>query len=111
MAGLIYATIVEDAQLAVEMRMLTSRGKVPDSQVEEVVKFARGGGPPSGLDARSRAALSLARAASPSPAVVSTQVIDECRTSALPAPAIVELISWISVLQMLHRILAFYPLS
>ncbi len=112
LAGLIYATIVEDAQLAVEMRRLAARDKVPAAQLDEVVNFARGSGrPPSRIDARGRAALSLARAASPSPAVVSAQVIDECRASDLPAPAIVELISWISVIQMLHRLLSFYPLS
>lgn len=111
LAGLVYGTLVEDAQLATEMRSLAAHAKVPASQIEAVVKFARGAEPPSGVDAGGRAALSLARAASPSPAVISAQVIDECRTSGLPAAAIVELITWISVLQMLHRLNAFYPSS
>ena len=55
-----------------------------------------------------RAAWYLARAVSPSPAAVTHDVVQVCRDSGLNAAAIVELVTWVSVLQMLHRVSAFF---
>ena len=52
--------------------------------------------------------LRLARAASPSPAGITSDVVDECRRAGLSAAAIVELICWLSVLQMLHRLSCYF---
>jgi alkylhydroperoxidase family enzyme len=59
-------------------------------------------------DPRRRAALALSRAASPSPARIDAGVVATCREAGLSAPAIVELVCWLSVLQMLHRLACFY---
>ncbi len=66
------------------------------------------GAPVPDGDARTCAALALARAASPSPAAISPAVVGDCRDAKLAAAEIVELIGWISVLQMLHRLGSFF---
>jgi alkylhydroperoxidase family enzyme len=55
-----------------------------------------------------RAALTLARAASPSPARIDADVVAACREGGLSAPAVVEVVCWLSVLQLLHRLSCFY---
>ena len=82
-AGLIYALTVDDPSLAEELRALGARER-PDSPT-----------------------LVLARAISPSPAVVDESVLESSRT--IPPAGIVELVTFVSVLQMLHRLAAFYP--
>ena len=49
----------------------------------------------------------LARAASPTPALITPQVVERCREAALPPQAIVELVCWLAVLQMFHRLTAY----
>jgi hypothetical protein len=88
-----YAEVVGDATLAGEIDMLARRQS------------------PSGDDARARAAIGLARAASSSPAQIDAEVVGACRASGLGAAAIVEIVVWLSVLQMLHRLSAFYRAS
>lgn len=109
MAGLVYATLVGDASLAAEVRKLAEQSRLSADDADRVVQFAKGDAPPpSGLDARAQAALLVARAASPSPAVIPEDVIEACTASQLPGAAIIEMVSWLSVLQMVHRIAAFY---
>lgn len=112
MVGLLYATMVGDAELTAELRALAAHHKVLLVQMEEVERFAKEGAA-STLSAggRARAALVLARAASPSPAEVSAAVLDECKAASLQPDAIVEIVAWLSLLQMLHRLGAFYPPS
>jgi hypothetical protein len=110
LAGIVYATIVADAPLASEARQLARRGGISDADQEAAVQFAKGGGPPpAGGDAQREAALILARAASPSPAEIDADVIATCQKAQLPPAAIVELVAWLAVLQMIHRLTVFYP--
>jgi alkylhydroperoxidase family enzyme len=109
LAGLVYATVVGDEPLAAEVRRLAEHGRVPAGDQEAAVAFARGAALPAGGDAARRAALILARGASPSPAEIDAEVLAVCREARLPAAAIVELVAWISVLQMIHRLNLFYP--
>lgn len=88
--GRVYAEVVVNAALAGEIEKL-SRHR-PD--------FVD--------DAASRAALGLARAASSSPALIDTGVVQDCREGQLSAAAIIEIVVWLSVLQMLHRLSTFY---
>ena len=81
-AGLIYARTVGNPALAEELRSLGAR-ELPDS--------------PTQL---------LARAISPSPAAVDQDVIESSR--AIPPAGIVELVAFVSLLQMLHRLSSFY---
>jgi alkylhydroperoxidase family enzyme len=64
--------------------------------------------PPYTDDARAQAGLRLAQAASFSPALVDDDVVEACRECRLGATAIVEIIVWLAVLQMLHRLSMFY---
>jgi hypothetical protein len=48
----------------------------------------------------------LARAIAPSPAVVDDGVVESCRS--LPPAAIVEVVTFVSVMQLLHRVETFY---
>jgi hypothetical protein len=82
-AGLIYAHTVGNPLLADELRGLGAVA-LPDSPVQV-----------------------LARAISPSPAVVDQRVMESSR--AIPPAGIVELVTFVSVLQMLHRLSIFYP--
>jgi alkylhydroperoxidase family enzyme len=59
-------------------------------------------------DARAQAALRLTRAASPSPAQIDAATVEVCRESGLGAAAIVEIVVWLALLQMLHRLSAFF---
>jgi hypothetical protein len=81
-AGLIYARTVGNASLAEELRALGAR-ELPDSPVQI-----------------------LARAISPSPAAVDQGVVESSR--AIPPAGIVELVAFVSLLQMLHRLSSFY---
>ena len=88
--GLVYAEVVGDATLASEVENLSLRD-------------------PSYLDdASARAALQLARAASSSPAQIDAGVVEACREARLGAAATIEIVAWLALLQMLHRLSAFY---
>jgi hypothetical protein len=82
-AGLIYAETVKNASLAEEMRTLGAK-ELPDSPTQR-----------------------LARAISPSPAVVDASVLEACKD--IPPQGIVEMVSFIATLQLLHRLSSFYP--
>jgi hypothetical protein len=81
-AGLIYADVVGDARLGEQLRAAGATA-VADSPVQ-----------------------TLARATSPSPAAVDAGVVDVCRQLA-PA-AIIEVVTFIALLQLLHRLEAYY---
>jgi alkylhydroperoxidase family enzyme len=82
-AGLIYAQTIGNPSLAEELRALGAR-ELPDSPTQI-----------------------LARAISPSPAAVDQSVLESSR--GISPAGIVELVTSISVLQMLHRLSSFYP--
>ena len=82
-AGLIYADTIGNPSLAQELRALGAR-ELPDSPTQ-----------------------TLARAISTSPAAVDQSVLESSR--AISPAGIVELVTFVSVLQMLHRLSSFYP--
>jgi hypothetical protein len=107
--GLVYATVVGSKGLAAEMRSLGNRHGVSSEKMDAVVKFAGSSTRPSPTaDPKQKAILLLARAASPSPAIVDDTTIQDCRTADLSAASVVEVVTWISILQMLHRLIGFY---
>jgi hypothetical protein len=114
LAGLVYATVVGDATLAEEARLLAARfaPQLDESTFEAVKRFAEDGtvSAPPGLAKEEAASLLLARAAATSPAEVGPAVLAE--VSPLLAPAgIIELMVWLSVQQLLHRLLSFYAVA
>jgi hypothetical protein len=112
LAGVIFATIVADEPLGAEVRLLGLKSGVSNSQLDAALQFAVSAeAEPPVTDPKMRAALFLARAASPSPAEVTADIVERCRQSGLSAAAIVELIAWISVLQMLHRLSSYFARS
>jgi alkylhydroperoxidase family enzyme len=98
LAGLVFASALRDEALAAAMRALAARHGATPRQLD---------GGLDGLDARARAALALADAASGSPVQITPDVIDRT-TSELTPPMIIELCVWLGVLQLLHRLHAFY---
>jgi alkylhydroperoxidase family enzyme len=98
LAGLVYATTVEDEALANSARALAKRVGATSAQLA---------GSNEGLDQQANAALALARAASSSPAQITPDVVAAATEELTPA-AIIELVVWISVMQVLHRLQAFY---
>jgi hypothetical protein len=82
-AGLVYASTVGDAPLAAELRALGAE-ELPDSPTQR-----------------------LARAISPSPAAVDAAILESAR--AIPAAGIIEVVSFVSLMQLLHRLTTYYP--
>lgn len=82
-AGLIYAETVGNYALAEELRALGATG-LSDSPAQV-----------------------LARAISPSPAAVDRDALEAARR--IPPEGIVELVTFVALLQMLHRLSCFYP--
>lgn len=110
LAGIIFATVVADGPLATELRVLGLKLGLTGAQLDEAALFAvDSAAEPATTDPTARAALLVARAASPSPALITAEVVETCRQSGLSPQAIVELITWISVLQMLHRLSSYFP--
>jgi hypothetical protein len=96
-AGLMYATLVEDEALARAARAMAVKAGADGDQ-----GISRGS-----LDRRAETALALAEAASPSPAQVTPDLIARVQADLSPAETI-ELLTWLSVLQLLHRLEVFY---
>jgi alkylhydroperoxidase family enzyme len=86
-AGAIFAECVGDDALAGDIRALARRGGVDLGGVSD-----------------EPAELVLARAASPSPARVDASTVEACENAGLTPAAIVELVTWLGVLQLLHRL-------
>ena len=109
LAGVIFAEVVADRGLGADVRALAAKNDVAATQMDDAMRFAvaQDAAPP-GSDPKMCAALLLARAASPSPAEIGADIVAACREGGLSAPAIVELVSWLSVLQMLHRLSSYF---
>ena len=111
LAGLVYATIVENGTLAREARELALRADpaIADVTLDAVVRFASDPADLESLPGLSREAvlaLHLAKAVSPSPAMVPAPLVQ--RVSKVLSPeAQIELVVWIAVQQMLHRLGCF----
>ena len=104
LAGVIFATVASDDALALAPTLGVSRHELDDAAA-----FALGAhAPPPSGDARTRAALPLARATAPSPAQIDAGVVGACRRDGLTPAAVVEVVCWLAVLQLLHRLSCYY---
>ena len=106
LVGVVYATLAQDLSLKRDMRKLAAHHRVPDAVVDAVASFAANTGDLPSLDPKTALALHLARAVTPNPAVTDEALVERLRPLA-PA-AIVETVVWVSVLQMLKRLGAYY---
>lgn len=124
LSGLVFATVAQNETLAQEARILATRAdaSIDEATFDAVVAFAQTEPMANiaaiqqtmatlsalpGLSNRDAAVLVLARAAAPSPAEVTPTVLTEV-APLLNAAMIVEVVVWLSVQQMLHRIERFY---
>jgi alkylhydroperoxidase family enzyme len=111
MAGAIFATVVESDRLLDDARALARRAGVDDDGVKGAVAFAGGDDSANPAEDPSGAAmLTLARAASSSPARIDGSTVAACTAAGVGAAAIVEMAAWLSVLQMLHRLTCYLQL-
>jgi alkylhydroperoxidase family enzyme len=124
LAGLVYASVIGDETLAREARWLASRMSPPvdDATLDAIARFApepTASGESGmeellarleslpGLSGETALALLLAKAVSPSPATVPAPLVARV-SKALSPEALVELVVWISIQQMLHRLGSFF---
>ncbi len=115
LAGLVYATGVGNETLAGEARKLalTTNPPVAEETLQAVARFAAGietsrsslASLP-GLNGEAALALLLAKAISPSPAAVPPSLLAEVAETLSPE-AQIELVVWVSIQQMLHRLGSF----
>ena len=109
LAGVVFAEVVADPVLARDVRALAQRNDVTDPDLDGAVGFARSSDASwPGADASLGPVLALTRAASHSPAQINAETVATVRDSGLSPAALVELVCWLSVLQMLHRLTCFY---
>jgi alkylhydroperoxidase family enzyme len=123
LAGLVYASVVGNETLAGEARNLALRTNPPvaEETLQSVARFAAEPAAESGseieaarsslaslpgLDREAALALLLAKAVSPSPATVPAALLAEV-AKALSPEAQIELVVWVSIQQMLHRLGSF----
>jgi hypothetical protein len=104
-SGVIFSTIVKNSNLE---SMVCSLGVATELSVSEIGLLQRFANNdielPSNTPQSETALLILARAASPSPAEISASIVRYCDDANITSAGIVELITWLSVLQMLHRL-------
>lgn len=108
LTGIVFAEAVADEAISADVRALAERSGVGLADLDAATRFAIGGDDWFTGDPQTRALLLLARAASPSPVEIGEDVIATCRDANLSSQAIVELVTWIAVLQMLHRLTCYY---
>jgi alkylhydroperoxidase family enzyme len=112
LAGAVFAQVVADPRLAGDVRALAGNTAVDSDLLEDVAAFARdAAASPPVDDPRIAAVLTLTRAASSSPSRVDTATVAACRDAELSAAAIVEVVTWVAVLQMLHRLTCYTTCS
>lgn len=101
-AGAVYAAVVADPDLMADIEALAARSGIAGQTLAAAAAFGRG----EAAAPSPAAALALARSASSSPAVVDATVLDTCARDLSPA-AIIEVVTWVSVLQLLHRLIQY----
>jgi alkylhydroperoxidase family enzyme len=106
--GAIFAETVGDERLAGDIRALARHAGLDSEKLRDAIAYARDDDTASPGGSRTEsAALALARRASHSPARIEASTVEACRESGLSPAAIVEVITWLSVLQMLHRLTCY----
>ncbi len=108
LVGAIFAEIVGDERLADDIRALALHAGIAGEKLRDATAYARGDDASSPAGSRTESAsLALARAASYSPARTDVSIVEACADSGLSPAAVVEIVTWLSVLQMLHRLTCY----
>ena len=98
LAGLVYANAVQDEALVRAARAMAKKAGAGNAELD---------GGHDGMDERAKTILAFAKAAAPSPAQITPELIARSADNLSPVE-IIELITWLSVMQLLHRLEAFY---
>ncbi len=119
MAAMVYATVVDDRELQQAARQLAKRHCEDAVDFEALAEFAvQSGSPEASLASlQERMSLSpshaccllLVRAVAPSPATPAADIVQRVSDTLAPAE-IVEIMVWISVLQVLHRLIVYFAI-
>jgi alkylhydroperoxidase family enzyme len=107
LAGIIFATVVSDAPLEATVRALGPKAGVTAAEMDAAAAYADGKAGNGSAVASEQLLLRLALAVSPSPAAVDATVVSAVRDAGVPSAGVVELVTWIAVLQMLHRLIGW----
>lgn len=99
LAGAVYAAVVADPHLQGDVAALGARAGLPPETMAAAAAFGRYEEP----SPEAATVLMLAREASSSPAALSEATVEDCRRELSPA-ALIEVVTWLSVLQLLHRL-------
>lgn len=125
--GLVYATVAGNLTLAQEAKLLATQfsPELDESTLDVVCQFAKHAKLENAasnrefleelsslptLSRKDAACIMLARAASTSPAKITPAILTEVSPLLDPA-SIIELMVWLSVQQMLHRLICFYAVA
>lgn len=108
LAGAVYATVVHDDQLAGDVRALAGHAAIDPRLLDAVVDFAVDDAKAPPVEGQREAVLlTLARAASYSPARIDRATVVACQDAGLTAAELVETVTWLAVLQMMHRLTCY----
>ena len=99
LVGAVYAAVVADPLLMADVEVLAERAGLPAETLAAAAAFGRLEAPAP----EAATALQLAREASSSPAAIGTATVSACAQDLSPE-AIIEVVTWLSVLQLLHRL-------
>ena len=109
LAGLLYTRTVENEELTNEVCKLALHFGNLQADIDRAKSFAVFETSEAGwASEKEQVVMVMARAAAPSPAQITSDVVEQCRRANLKPAAIVEVVTWISVLQMLHRLTSYY---
>ncbi len=112
MAGVVFAKVIHDDQLQTVVTNLTSIEPLTAKLIESLEQFATNPAlPPPVESVQNKALLSMARAASPSPAMITRDIVQECQFARISPDGIVEMVTWLAVLQMMHRLSSYLQYS
>jgi len=108
-AAIVFTTVINNTDLRNEIQALIEGCGITDIASDLLIDFSTNPSLVTATDnPQQYALLKLVQAASPSPAQITQAVVSECREAELSSEAIVETITWVSVLQMLHRLSSYY---
>jgi len=108
-AGIIFASSINNNALTEDLCQVIKGQRISAEHIDVILAFAvHSAKLPPTINPKLQALLSLARAASPSPAEITSEVVSTCSGAQLSSESIVELITWLSVLQMMHRLGGYF---
>ena len=112
MAGIVFCKVIQDDQLQTVVTSLTGTEQLTETQINSLEQFAKNPAlTPPVESVQNKALLNMARAASPSPSTINKDIVQQCQSAQISAQGIVEMVTWLAVLQMMHRLSSYLQYS